>query len=42
MTREKQMGTIPKNVVKGVKAIESPQVIGTMGNIKFKIFPVTP
>jgi len=31
-----------KNVVKGVKVIESTQVIAGMGNIKFKILPVTP
>jgi hypothetical protein len=34
--------SIPKNVVKGVKGIESSQVIAMMGNIKFKFFPVTP
>jgi hypothetical protein len=34
--------SISKNVVKGVKAIESPQVTAMMGNIKFDFFPVTP
>jgi hypothetical protein len=34
--------SIGKFLVKGVKGAESVQVIGKMGNIKFKIFPVYP
>jgi hypothetical protein len=34
--------SVKKFLVKGVKGAESVQVIGKMGNIKFKIFPVHP
>jgi hypothetical protein len=34
--------SVGKFLVKGIKGAESVQVIGKMGNIKFKIFPVHP